>query len=138
MLTEDLWNTAMQLTGQIKQVPDHVKGIDEYIREETLHRTLAIIDRDPARRASMEEDGYIWRLWNNFGGEASVYKEREDISIQEVLEYRKGMAEDYLPRRCRGEWSIKSTPYAYTTYKSKCFGEEQGRWNCQSEHTHVR
>ena len=38
----------------------------------------------------MEEDGYIWRLWNNFGGEASVYKEREDISIQEVLEYRLG------------------------------------------------
>ena len=84
----------MQLTGQIKQVPDHIKGIDEYIREETCHRTLAIVDRDPARRASMEEDGYIWRLWNNFGGEASVYKEREDISIQEVLEYRKGMAED--------------------------------------------
>ena len=93
MLTEDLWATSLRLASQVKPTPDHIQGIDEYIREETQHRMLAIIDRDPARRASMEEKGYVWRLWNNFGGETSVYKEREDISIQEVLEYRKGMAE---------------------------------------------
>ncbi len=76
----------------------------------------------------MDEKGYTWRLWQNFGGENSVYRERADISIQEIFEYRRGMAMDYLPKRIsKGEWPRDCTPYAYTTYKSKCFGEEQGQ-----------
>ena len=59
MLSGDLWSTANRLCSQVHAPHDHVQSINDFIRQETQHRMLAIVDRDVARRASMDEKGYI-------------------------------------------------------------------------------
>ncbi len=137
-LTDALWFTAGILCSQAHPQNDHVLEIYAFIRDASRNRTLSIVDRDPARRASMEEKGYLWGLLRNFGGEASVYRERPDASLQELVEHRQGIALDCLPNIIGNEtWPLDSTPYAHITYKSTCFGDEQARWNCTSDHSHV-
>ena len=124
-LTDDLWTCAGAACSRIRDGENHVVSIESYIREATEGRTLAIVDRDPARRASMVDKGYVWRMWKNFSDSPKVFRERPDLCRAEVVEYRQGMAWQFLSRRIwKGEWPVDSTPYAYVTYKSKCFSCE--------------
>ena len=86
----------------------------------------------------MEDKGYVWRMWKNFAESPNVFRERPDLDRAEVVEYRQGMATQFLPRRIwRGVWPVDSTPYAYVTYKAKCFSDDH-RWTCKSTHSHLR
>ena len=99
LLADDLWAEAERLCGMCYHRRDHVAEINEYIRECTTGKLLAIVDRDPRRRASMDEQGYLWRLWKQFASVPELYKMRDDLSPEQVAEYRHGMAVDSSPRR---------------------------------------
>ena len=94
-----MWAEAERLCGMCYHRRDHVAEINEYIRECTTGKLLAIVDRDPRRRASMDEQGYLWRLWKQFASVPELYKMRDDLSPEQVAEYRHGMAVDFCPRR---------------------------------------
>ena len=138
LLQEDLWQTAEHLCGTLGHGTDHTKEIVQYIREQTQYRTLSIVDRDPARRASMEQEGYIWRLYDHFSTKPHLYREIPGISPEGIANVRQGLAVACLPKRYwRKKWEEQSTPFAYLTYKGKCF-DDTGAWCCKSSHCHMR
>jgi hypothetical protein len=138
-LTDDLWEAALQMCEGIRPRDDHIVAIDETIRQATKYSCLTIVDRDPARRASMEADGYRYRLYHHFASTPEVYRERRDITVEGSVVYRHAMAIDFLPKRFwKKAWPADSTPYAYHTYKAKCFRDNEKAWACTSTHSHIR
>ena len=136
-LDEALWDVASYLCELVRVQPDYTDDILQFIRHETQHRVLAIVDRDPGRRASMSEAGYILRLHENFASRPELYKEM-DTTPEEIAIIRHGMAVSLLPKRYwKNTWTAESNPQAYLTYKGKCFAE-CGTWSCKSDHNHMR
>ena len=137
-LEEDLWATAADLCNGVPNTYDHTRSIAEYVREQTNGLALAIVDRDPARRASMVEDGYRWRFHDHFASKPHLFEAQTNLSARDIATVRRGLAMEILPRRYwKHEWAESTNPFVYLTYKGKCFDDE-GAWTCKSSHCHMR
>ncbi len=86
----------------------------------------------------MLEDGYIWRFHEYCKSKPELFEAKENLSAKDIATVRHGLAMECLPRRYWSKvWPESSTPFAYLTYKSKCFSDTCA-WTCTSTHCHMR